>query len=346
MKRCVKIISSLLMSALPVISVAQMTNDMAGCGPKAENIGFLIDISGSMQKPIEEGEQKIYPTHLAVELAEKIVSRVYEKSFDWGVYTTCPYTTVLPYGKHEPQIINSKLSDLKNPLEIFGRRSPLGFAVAMHGVDLQKLGSSSAVILMTDGENNRGRDLPQSVRKLLSSSPKSCLHIVSFAKTDEGLKAIKDLTSISSCTVIQTAEQLLHNEEALDDFIENSLYKECLKAFSLTGINFAFDRFNIDSSSEPTLKKALEALSTLQDHQKVEIHGWTDYMGSEKYNLELSKKRAESVKAWLVSRGINASRIETFGHGKSYLYDNHTTEGRYNNRRIDFRVINIDRKKQ
>ena len=60
-------------------------------------------------------------------------------------------------------------------------------------------------------------------------------------------------------------------------------------------------------------------------------------MGSDTYNLRLSQKRAEAVKAWLVKKGIPAERMRAIGKGKSYQYDNRTEKGRYLNRRMDFR---------
>jgi OOP family OmpA-OmpF porin len=68
--------------------------------------------------------------------------------------------------------------------------------------------------------------------------------------------------------------------------------------------------------------------------------GHTDSVGSDVYNQKLSVKRAESVKAYLVSKGIEKNRIYTEGKGeKQPVADNKTNEGRGKNRRVEIEVV-------
>ena len=68
--------------------------------------------------------------------------------------------------------------------------------------------------------------------------------------------------------------------------------------------------------------------------------GHTDAIGSDAYNQKLSVKRAESVKAYLVSKGIEPNRIYTEGKGKKQpVADNKTAEGRAKNRRVEIEVV-------
>ena len=68
--------------------------------------------------------------------------------------------------------------------------------------------------------------------------------------------------------------------------------------------------------------------------------GHTDAIGSDAYNQKLSVKRAESVKAYLVTKGIEPNRIYTEGKGKKQpVADNKTTEGRAKNRRVEIEVV-------
>ncbi|NDU87197.1 MAG: OmpA family protein [Ferrovum sp.] len=76
--------------------------------------------------------------------------------------------------------------------------------------------------------------------------------------------------------------------------------------------------------------------SDLSSIKKVKIAGYTDSIGSAKYNLKLSEKRADAVKSYLVSKGIPASRIHTEGHGlNDPVASNKTREGRAQNRRAE-----------
>ncbi len=69
----------------------------------------------------------------------------------------------------------------------------------------------------------------------------------------------------------------------------------------------------------------------------IDIKGHTDNVGSDAANMKLSRDRAESVKAYLVSKGANPSRIEATGYGESQpIATNGTAAGRQKNRRVEF----------
>jgi outer membrane protein OmpA-like peptidoglycan-associated protein len=71
----------------------------------------------------------------------------------------------------------------------------------------------------------------------------------------------------------------------------------------------------------------------------IEISGHTDNVGSQKLNQSLSLRRAQSVKNWLVKKGIASQRMRTVGKGPAEpVADNTTAEGRAENRRIEFYV--------
>ena len=68
--------------------------------------------------------------------------------------------------------------------------------------------------------------------------------------------------------------------------------------------------------------------------------GHTDSVGSDVYNQKLSVKRAEAVKAYLVSKGIEKNRVYTEGRGeKQPVADNKTKEGQAKNRRVEIEVV-------
>jgi OOP family OmpA-OmpF porin len=74
---------------------------------------------------------------------------------------------------------------------------------------------------------------------------------------------------------------------------------------------------------------------------RVRVEGHTDSTGDAKYNLGLSYRRAESVKNYLVSKGIDANRLSVVGFGEDKpLVSNKTRAGRAVNRRVEFKVLN------
>jgi outer membrane protein OmpA-like peptidoglycan-associated protein len=107
----------------------------------------------------------------------------------------------------------------------------------------------------------------------------------------------------------------------------------------LEGVTFEINSSEILPASETILIKAYNTLIEYPD-LIVEIHGYTDNTGTRAYNLILSQARAESVKRWLVNRGIDASRITAKGFGPDNpIATNDTDEGRQQNRRIEFVVV-------
>ena len=85
-----------------------------------------------------------------------------------------------------------------------------------------------------------------------------------------------------------------------------------------------------------------EAARILMDHPdlRVSVEGHTDAMGSDAYNQALSERRAQAVKRYLVSAGVDASRLETMGYGESQpVASNDTEDGRAMNRRVELNVL-------
>jgi outer membrane protein OmpA-like peptidoglycan-associated protein len=107
----------------------------------------------------------------------------------------------------------------------------------------------------------------------------------------------------------------------------------------LEGVTFETNKADITPESSQILKSALKTLTTYPDIQ-VEISGHTDNVGNKKANTKLSQRRAESVRNWLVERGIDAGRIIAKGYGPELpIVPNDTPENKRKNRRIEFKRI-------
>jgi OOP family OmpA-OmpF porin len=114
-------------------------------------------------------------------------------------------------------------------------------------------------------------------------------------------------------------------------------------------VTFASDvLFDFDKSVvKPEGKAKLDDLSGKVRGVNLEVViaiGHADSIGSDAYNQKLSVRRAESVKAYLVSKGLEANRVYTEGKGKKQpVADNKTREGRAKNRRVEIEVIGTRR---
>lgn len=108
----------------------------------------------------------------------------------------------------------------------------------------------------------------------------------------------------------------------------------------LRNIYFDFDKATFKTESYTELNK-LEAMMRSNENLMVEIGGHTDAVGTKAYNLFLSRKRAEAVKDYLTSKGIDSRRITAVGYGKTKPLASNDDErdGRELNRRVEFSVL-------
>ncbi len=102
---------------------------------------------------------------------------------------------------------------------------------------------------------------------------------------------------------------------------------------------FDFDKAVLKPAGKEKLDDLLGKIKTLNLEVIIAI-GHTDSVGSDAYNQKLSVRRAESVKAYLVSKGIEKNRVFTEGKGKKQpIADNKTAQGRSQNRRVEIEVV-------
>ena len=107
----------------------------------------------------------------------------------------------------------------------------------------------------------------------------------------------------------------------------------------LEGITFATNKYDITPESAVVLQGALKTLTIYPDII-VEISGHTDNVGSNASNMVLSQKRADSVRFWLISNGVDPDRLIAKGYGEDFpRVPNDTKEHKRMNRRIEFKRI-------
>jgi outer membrane protein OmpA-like peptidoglycan-associated protein len=107
----------------------------------------------------------------------------------------------------------------------------------------------------------------------------------------------------------------------------------------IEGIKFDVNKDSIRTRSYSVLDEAVKVLTEYRE-LRIKITGHTDSDGTHEHNMDLSRRRAESVKSYLVEKGIAADRIETLGVGPDQpIADNDTREGKQKNRRIESKVL-------
>lgn len=173
-------------------------------------------------------------------------------------------------------------------------------------------------------------------------------HVVSQAKFDEWLNSQKPFYEVNKEKIdlwlknrnMNTTSTSTHVEEAksLDfkEMTEHGIDKEAI--YATDAIQFASNSAELNAKSKSTL----DQLATLLMGEKnatnrINLSAHTDSDGDDKKNLDLSSKRAEACKAYLISKGITADRVNASGYGETKpVADNATTEGKQKNRRTEF----------
>jgi OOP family OmpA-OmpF porin len=102
---------------------------------------------------------------------------------------------------------------------------------------------------------------------------------------------------------------------------------------------FDFDKYVLKPEGRAKLDDLVSKIKDVNLEVIIAV-GHTDWIGTVAYNQKLSVRRAEAVKAYLVSKGIEKNRVYTEGKGKSQpIADNRTAEGRAKNRRVEIEVV-------
>ena len=109
---------------------------------------------------------------------------------------------------------------------------------------------------------------------------------------------------------------------------------------------FDVNKATLRDASKAELAKLAQILNKYPD-TNILVEGHTDNTGSEEYNLELSRQRAQSVENYLAGLNVNPTRFTIMGYGESQpIATNETAEGRQQNRRVDLAIMANDKLKK
>ena len=245
----------------------------------------------------------------------------------------------------------SALASQAQTLEVMGSIDGMGGTTPLHAVigeasqSLEGKSGQAALVIFSDG-------LPQDQAATLAAAQglidtykggEVCIHAVQTGTAEEGYAFLKQLTSLTNCGSLRNEADLTTGAEvqqlARAVFVGGgaavAAVGPCDGVTRLRGINFEFDKAVITEDSKPVLDVAAERLTQCPEI-RVTIGGHTDGIGSDEYNMDLSYRRAEATKAYFVSQGVPAARLDTEGFGKrDPIAPNDTADGRAQNRRVE-----------
>lgn len=193
------------------------------------------------------------------------------------------------------------------------------------------------VFLFSDGKHSTAKELetePLEQAGILAAKYDVCFTIVSSATTAEGKKLLDDIASVNNCSQVIDFDTVFEKPEHLF----GKLYMDSGQP-GFNNVLFDFDKSDIKPEFKATLDKLGQFLLDRPEAYAV-LSGFCDSIGTEAYNIKLSKKRVESVSNYL-SKGfnINKDRLLTYWYGfANPVASNETEEGRALNRRVTIAI--------
>lgn len=325
----------------------------------ADNFLVLFNTAKTMGKPYKNTDM----SHL--DAAKKILQERNQMlpnlPYNAGLYTFAPtsvvYTQTLkayypmqPYNKQEfANAVEQLPSEAGGTTEI--QRALLGLEPV-----LKDLPGKTVIFLFTDGVNtevsaptqgtsgpNQFARTPRELAHDLAQKYDVCFHVISSASGAVEKELVQAVSSINECSRVVPLEDLLGKPE----YITGSLFVLEEKVFEVIEtqqkvVGFKMDSVLFDFNSDaikPEYNDELQALGNfLQEHPQayVILAGFTDPIGSPEYNLQLSRRRVESISNYLQTQfKIAEDRLMTLWYGDlAPVMSNDTEEGRRQNRRV------------
>ena len=326
----------------------------------ADNIIVLFDASGSMQDVYKDTNMK--KITLAETMFKERAARVPDLDWNVGLYLYTPWKAfyeMQPFNKEKFAAAIDEMEAYQPSLSYKNQPSPLGEAIMNLDPILAKLSGKTVVFVFSDGQYTLGerKIKPVEAAKEIASKYNVSFYVISSAQSPKAEKLVNDIASVNPGSRVVTFDTLLDRPEymtgaiymVIDKAIVDTELVSKVVGVQLDNILFAFDKAAI----LPEYDDKLDALAKFLEENPeayVVIEGFTDSTGDPKYNLELSRRRAESVKDYLMQRytllaaqplipNIADERFVTIWHGKALpVANNDTAEGRRLNRRVRITV--------
>lgn len=298
------------------------------------------------------------------------------RSFGYGPCLSWGYTKLnQAVQSHSSASFDSAI----NSLECSSGGTPVASAFEALDADLASASGNISVILFSDGHNYDASPTPALLALKEKYGDKLCVSTVWVGNENEqdGQAILEGIRETSGCGYSSTVGEM-SSTDGMASFVKNVFFDSATPppvaaaaidgdadgdgvpdskdkcpntlegatadvdgCWAFHGVFFDFNQDTIKEGYEDMFDNAIKILKD-NPNVTVEIQGHTDSLGSESYNLDLSERRAATVKTHLINKGIEASRITTKGFGESDpVASNDSEEGRAHNRRVFYKRTDL-----
>jgi OOP family OmpA-OmpF porin len=311
----------------------------------ADNFIVLFDASSSMDKPYKDTNMTRY------DVAKKILKErnalLPELGYNAGLYLYTPWKEVSAAQPYDRAKVASAIDSLPAKAD-----NPTMLQQGLYnlGPVLQKLSGKTKVFIFTDGTYTQMQSItrkPGEIAKDLADTHDVSFYLISYPKDKQAEKVLREAASVDIVSRVIPFEQFVDRPESITNILYTVKATERIETITETKIvgikidNMLFD-FNLDEPRGEFRSEMDELGEFLKNKANAYavMAGYTDSVGSEEYNLGLSRRRAESVANYLMNNyNIDQSRIVMNWYGKANpIASNDTEEGRSMNRRVECAV--------
>jgi OmpA-OmpF porin, OOP family len=354
--------------ATPVVKPVDVQPVVPGSGESVvvDQSILIVDNSGSISR------REQFPGEKA--LAQSLVAAMPAGKYDaGGIAFGGVAREVHPLGDFD----RAGLASWAGDISYLSEGTPIHQVLAEAGASLEGKSDRAAITLVSDGkptdvvgrevDEQLSLDAAQGIAKAYQG--KVCIHTVQVGSEPEGAAFLKKLSDATGCGSHRAASSLgtaaaiqgFQREVYLsrapvaravdgdddEDGVLNSK-DQCPRTPKLARVDergcwvirdlhFDTNSSEIAASDQELLVSRAVAILKANPDLRTRIDGHTDSRGSDAYNQQLSERRAEAVRKFLVENGIDASRLEVRGFGETQpVAPNDTTENLRMNRRVEF----------
>jgi OOP family OmpA-OmpF porin len=244
-----------------------------------------------------------------------------------------------------------------------GGTTPMTAALAATQDDLAEAQGQIAVVVVSDGKSTDQSPVAAAEALKAKFGEQICIYTILVGDDEAGMATMDAIVEVGGCGFASNATDLL-DSQAMGEFVEKVFLqgKEGCPDADGDGVCDDVDQcpgtpqgarvgangcwiigevlFDFDKSVvKPEWYQLLDEVTDIMNANsglRIILEGHTDSIGSESYNMGLSKRRAEAVKAYLEGKGISPDRLASVGYGEEKpVADNSTKEGRALNRRTE-----------
>ncbi len=306
----------------------------------ADNAIFLVDTSSSMNEEYRDtGKSKL---EVVLEEFKKRERYFPEIGHKFGVYEYTPWKVVYPVQTFERGKVAAALDTI--PEEGKGP-TPLAFGIEKATEIVSSLTGRSVLFLFYDGDYT-GDNPDPAIWRLIKEND-VCLLMISSAEEYENERLRDNIAKLNACSRLIPLQYFLDRPE----YTTNALYdvratekvvtttKKRIAGVEVDNIVFGFDKTELTAADKEELDELGKFMAANPGSYAV-LAGYTDNVGVEDYNENLSKERTQMVASYLMDTyGIDESRLVLQWHGSDNpIASNETREGRAENRRVEVAV--------